>query len=142
MIRKLEATDYDKNLIELLNFLYKDNNFSRIDFYSVFNYVNSNNNIKIIVKEIDNKIVAIGTILIEQKLIHNLGTAGYIQDIIVHKDYRGKGYSKAIVDSLKKIALENKCYKVVLNCSDDKIKLYEKMGFKLKGNEMAIYSKL
>ena len=26
---------YDKNLIELLNFLYKNNNFSRIDFYSV-----------------------------------------------------------------------------------------------------------
>ena len=35
MIRKLEASDYDKNLIELLNFLYKNNNFSRIDFYSV-----------------------------------------------------------------------------------------------------------
>jgi glucosamine-phosphate N-acetyltransferase len=142
MIRKLEETDYDKNLIELLNFLYKNNNFSRIDFYSVFHYVNSNNHINIIVKEIDNKIVAIGTILIEQKLIHNLGTSGYIQDIIVHNDYRDKGYSKEIVDSLKKIALENKCYKVVLNCSDDKIKLYEKMGFKLKGNEMVIYSKL
>ena len=142
MLRKLEESDYDKNLIELLNFLYKDNSFTKLEFCSVFDYINSNNNINIFVKEVDNKIVAIGTILIEQKLIHNLGTAGYIQDIIVHKDYRARGYSREIVDYLKQVAIDNKCYKVVLNCSDDNIKMYEKMGFKLNGNEMALYSKL
>ena len=141
MLRKLEESDYDKNLIELLNFMYKDNSFTKLEFYSVFDYINSNN-INIFVKDVDNKIVAIGTILIEQKLIHNLGTVGYIQDIIVHKDYRGRGYSTEIVEHLKKVALDNKCYKVILNCSDDKIKLYKKMGFKLNGNEMALYSKL
>lgn len=142
MVRKLEESDYNKNLIDLLNFLYKDNSFTILEFYSVFDYINSNDNINIFVKEVDNKIVAIGTIIIEQKLIHNLGSAGYIQDIIVHKNYIGLGYSKEIVEHLKKVALDNKCYKVVLNCSNDNIKLYEKMGFKLNGNEMALYSKL
>ena len=139
MIRKLELEDYNKGLEELLNFLHVNNNLDKEKFIKFYNELELNNNSLILVKEIDNKIVAIGTLLFDNKLIHNFGVAAYIQDIIVHKNYRGRGYGREIIDYLKNEAINRKCYKILLNCSDDIIEFYKKNGFIRKGNEMAIY---
>ena len=57
----------------------------------------------------------------------------------ISAEFRGKGYGKMMIEYLIDKAKENQVYKIILNCSDDNIKFYEKCGFELKSNQMAKY---
>lgn len=96
-------------------------------------------NNKIYCMKVNNNIVGFGTIIIEQKITHNLGFVGHIEDIIISKEYTGKGYGKKLINFLVNIAKKYECYKVILNCSEDNILFYEKCGFNKKNIEMSLY---
>lgn len=85
------------------------------------------------------QIIASGTLIVEQKIIRNGKSVGHIEDIVVHKDYRGNKISENILNILKKNAQENNCYKVILDCEESLVSLYEKTGFIKKGVQMGIY---
>lgn len=44
-----------------------------------------------------------------------------------------------VIEHLKHIATETGCYKLILDCSQDNVKFYEKCGLKVKELQMAIY---
>lgn len=96
-------------------------------------------NNKIYGMKVDNNIIGFGTVIIEPKITHNLGHVGHIEDIIISKEYSGKGHGKKLVNFLISIANNYKCYKVILNCSENNILFYEKCGFKQKNYEMSLY---
>lgn len=85
------------------------------------------------------EIIASGSIIIEPKIIRGGKNVGHIEDIIVKKHFRGKGVSQKILDSLKLIAREKNCYKVILDCYETVKKVYIKNGFSVKGIQMAEY---
>ena len=88
---------------------------------------------------IDIEIIASGSIIIEPKIIRGGKNVGHIEDIIVKKHFRGKGVSQKILDSLKLIAREKNCYKVIVDCCETLKKVYIKNGFSVKGIQMAEY---
>ncbi len=88
---------------------------------------------------IDIEIIASGSIIIEPKIIRGGKNVGHIEDIIVNKHFRGKGVSQKILDSLKLIAREKNCYKVIVDCCETVKKVYIKNGFSVKGIQMAEY---
>jgi len=88
--------------------------------------------------KIDNIIIGSGTLFIEQKFIFNGSKCGHIEDIIVDNMYRNKGYGKMLVEHLIKCAIVQKCYKIVLSCSDDVQEFYTKCGFEKRGNNMSM----
>lgn len=88
-------------------------------FYTIF----------VAVKE-DNQLIGSITILIEQKFIHNGGKVGHIEDVVTRKEYEGMGIGKALVLKALDFAKENRCYKVILDCSKSNIEFYKKIGFK------------
>ena len=88
------------------------------------------------VAELDGKIVGSTTLLIEQKFIHEGGFVGHIEDVVVKKEFEGQEIGMKLVLSLLDVANEKKCYKTILNCEDELIPFYEKIGFKQKSNEM------
>jgi glucosamine-phosphate N-acetyltransferase len=88
---------------------------------------------------IDIEIIASGSIIIEPKIIRGGKNVGHIEDIIVNKHFRGKGISQKILDSLKLIAREKNCYKVIVDCCETVKKVYIKNGFSVKGIQMAEY---
>ena len=56
----------------------------------------------------------------------------FLSKIYVLAEHRGKGYAKAAVEFLKKIAVAEKCVKIRLTVNQNNhssIKAYEKMGF-------------
>lgn len=130
-------TDYYKNYNNLLNQLTSINYISYEQFSDQFNQLNNDYNIYVI--EEDNKIIATGTLLIEHKFIHNCSRIGHIEDIIVDKNYRGKGYGRQIVEKLIDKAEEYDCYKVILNCDTNSKEFYEKIGFNHKNIQMSLY---
>ena len=85
------------------------------------------------------KIIAAGTIFLEQKIIRNGKKVGHIEDIVVHPDYRGFGLSTIIINKLTMYGFDNNCYKIILDCEEDIKKVYEKCGFKQKSIQMANY---
>lgn len=85
------------------------------------------------------KIMAAGTLILERKFIRNCGTCGHIEDIVVDSSQRGKQLGKFLLKFIKELAVELGCYKVILDCEEEKVTFYEKCGFSEKGRQMAFY---
>ena len=85
------------------------------------------------------RIVGSGTIIYEPKIIHGGKSVGHIEDIVVDEPNRGHQIATKIIKKLTESAKINNCYKVILDCSDDIEKYYERLGFTKKGVQMAIY---
>ena len=139
-LRKLESNDYNSNYFQVLSQLsFIDNKSITLNQWNQFiSQLNNNHQIYVLVDS-SNNIIASGTLLIENKIIHNMGKVAHIEDIVADSKFRGKGYGKMMIEYLIEKAKEHKVYKIILNCSDNNVKFYEKCGFELKSNQMAIY---
>lgn len=130
---------YKQSIKETLSCLTSVGNLSNETFLSVTTQWIENRNIykpvTIIEKE-SNKVVAIGTLMVERKLIHDGGKVGHIEDIAVHDNYQGKGLGKILIELLKNLAVLEGCYKVILDCDEKNVSFYNKCGFKRCGVEM------
>jgi glucosamine-phosphate N-acetyltransferase len=85
------------------------------------------------------RIIASGTLLVEPKLIHCLSAVGHIEDVVVAADVRGCGIGRTLIAHLIALAKQQGCYKVILDCNEQKAPFYEACGFSRKGSAMAIY---
>lgn len=149
IIRNLHDTDYSTNYLQLLgqDFAINSNTITYTDFaeyvskldnsHQVFVIENDNNDTNI--NATNSQIIGSSTIFIETKIIHNFGRVAHIEDVIVHNEYRGHGLGKLLLDKCIEIAKQEGCYKIILDCSDNNCKFYEKCGFMKKGNQMALY---
>lgn len=132
--RKLELKDYI-NFKELIND-FRITNFTLNQFT---NFILQESNTIIYVLEDNNKLYASGTIIFEKKFIHNFSIYAHIEDIIVKKEYQGKGLGKILLEKLIKICKKKKVFKILLDCETKLIPFYEKCGFIDKGHQMVIY---
>lgn len=137
--RNVEANDFEQ-VVSTLSVLTKVGDLSKEKFAKTVEYLNKHPDIYntcVIVNQAG-KVVAIGSIIIEQKIIHECGKVGHIEDIAVNKDEQGKKLGYHLIQHLTKIGKENGCYKVILDCAEKNIKFYEKCGYKYEGAEMTI----
>jgi glucosamine-phosphate N-acetyltransferase len=136
IIREIEEDDLEKGFLETLDFLRNASNLDKNKANEILKKIKQNPN-HIIHVAIDNKkIVGSTTLLIEQKFIHDGGLVGHIEDVVVRKDYEGKGIGIKLVTSLLEHAKEKNCYKTILDCKDDVKQFYERIGFKRESNCM------
>jgi len=141
IIREIEEDDLEKGFLETLDFLRNASGIDKNKAREILKDIKQNPN-HIIHVAIDdwnlrsNKIVGSTTLLIEQKFIHDGGLVGHIEDVVVRKDYEGKGIGIKLVTSLLERAKEKNCYKTILDCKDDVKQFYERIGFKRESNGM------
>ncbi len=81
-------------------------------------------------------IVGYGCIFVNQTV--RGGKIAYIEDIICDNSYRKKGIGQSIMKQLFNFAKNNKCYKIVLQCTKDKTSFYKKCGYELYNYNMQI----
>ncbi len=143
--REIQKSDFSIEIIEMLNSLSNSisgcENGLKISFDNFIDYLKKNENHKVYVlydNEI-NKVIGMGTLLLEKKIIHNFGTVGHIEDIVVHKDYQNQGHGKRILRNIIYEAKKEKCYKVILNCKEELEEFYKKSGLEKKNIQMAYY---
>ncbi|RTG90059.1 glucosamine-phosphate N-acetyltransferase [Schistosoma bovis] len=84
------------------------------------------------------RIIGAATLFIELKFIHQCSKRGHIEDVIVDSRYRGMNFGRLLVDTLVHIGKHMGCYKISLDCSNEKVGFYEKLGFQCKNNIMYI----
>ncbi len=142
LIRKIKKEDYDSNYFSLLRQLTSCNKdrIPKDKFDKFIDSLNDKHQIWVIVDcQNNNHIIATGTLLIEEKIIHDLGKVAHIEDIIVDSEYRGSGYGKIILEVLKNIAIRDNCYKIILDCDESNVGFYERCGYERKGVQMGKY---
>ena len=135
-IRELEEKDLFNGFLESLDSLRKASDLSPKKAKEIFKKIKSDKNYKVYVAVLDSKVVGTTTLFIEQKFIHDGGKVGHIEDVAVRKEYQGKGVGQKIVKALLEYAKKEGCYKTILDCTNDLISFYEKIGFKRHSNSM------
>ena len=86
------------------------------------------------VYKLEGKMIATGKLLIEYKFNDSVG---HIEDVVVDRAYRHKGYGTKIVQALAKLAGQSKCYKVILVTRDGLEPFYSKAGLAKVGIHMS-----
>ena len=133
--RLLEKQDFHKGFLQVLNQLAPVDDFSEKSFLKNFDEMMKQNK-RIYVGEVDGKLVATGTLLLERKFFFKGSYFGHIEDIVVDEKYRGKGYGRQLMIRLVEDAKEYNCARCVLDCIDNKVEFYKKCGFYRRGNQM------
>jgi glucosamine-phosphate N-acetyltransferase len=122
--RYIDKNDFHKGYLSLIN--------SYISYKNFCDFVNDLNNYhQIIVIEKNNNIIGTGTIFIEKKLTYDISYMGHIENILIHKNYRSKGYGEVLVKKLIEHGKNNKCYRIDLNCGRELENFYRKNNFRI-----------
>ena len=135
-IRDIVESDIDIGFLESLDSLRNASNLDNNTAKEILKKIIENSNHIIHVAEVDGKIVGSTTLLIEQKFIHEGGKVGHIEDVVVSKEFEGRGIGLKLVTSLLEVANAKNCYKTILDCNDELIPFYERIGFKQESNQM------
>ena len=133
--RKIEKNDLNEVLI-LLNQL-KVMDISTVNLDDAWKNFINNNSSNSIVGLFNNKIVAYGSLVIENKITGVV--AGHIEDIVVDIEVRGKMIGVLLVKELIKIAKANECYRITLFCKDSLVNFYARNGFEVNNIVMKKY---
>lgn len=86
----------------------------------------------IIVNEIDNKIVSSCVCVIIPNLTRNIRPYAFIENVVTHSDYRGRGYATECLNFAKMIAEKSNCYKMMLltgSKEERTLKFYGNAGY-------------
>jgi len=88
----------------------------------------------------DNQDWVIGTttLLVEPKFIFRGGKVGHIEDVSVKVEYQRRGIGFKLVNHATKQAALMGCVKTVLDCSDENLPFYQKVGYCYQDNCMKI----
>jgi len=138
-IRKIESNDFDKKYLHLLKQLtiIDSDKITKEMFDKFIHTLNENHQIYVI--EEQNIIIGTITILFEHKLIHTMGIVCHIEDLVIDSNFRGCKLSKLLIDKAIELSKQYGCYKLILNCNDNNVIVYEKCGFINNGNLMTMY---
>ena len=81
---------------------------------NTWNIIIQDNNHHIIVNEVDGKIVSSCVCVIIPNLTRNIRPYAFIENVVTHADYRGKGYATECLNYAREIAEKINCYKMML----------------------------
>ena len=133
--RKIKKSDLNYVFV-LLNQI-KKIDISHLNLDHSWDKFIQNNSSNSIVGIIDNKIIAYGSIIIENKIRGEV--AGHIEDIVVDTEVRGKMIGVKLINELIEIGKKNNCYRITLFCKENLINFYSRSGFKVNSVSMKRY---
>ena len=134
LLRKIEREDLNDHYLDLLDELTPSSH--EVNFDEEWSAFSRNKDHHVLVVTHGNSVVGTASLLIEHKLDGRV--AGHVEDVVVSKPRRGEGLGKVLIDGLIRIAIREKCYKILLNCSDKNIPFYGKFGFVRIDNGMKL----
>ena len=86
----------------------------------------------IIVCEVDGKLVSSCVCVIIPNLTRNVRPYAFIENVVTHADYRGKGYATACLKYAKELAVKADCYKMMLltgSKNERTLNFYKRAGY-------------
>ncbi len=80
----------------------------------------------------DGSAVASATLVIVENLTHNTRPYAIVENVVTHREHRGRGIASALMDRAAQIAKDAGCYKIMLMTGsklDSTLRFYERCGF-------------
>ena len=132
MIREAKREDLAE-LLELYLYLHEDS-IPEMNSHleKAWEQILEDPNHHLIVNEIDGRIISSCVCVIIPNLTRNVRPYAFVENVVTHADYRGKGYATECLDFAKKIAEQENCYKMMLLTGSKKpetLHFYEKAGY-------------
>ena len=133
-VRKVELKDLD----QVVNMLQQISDYSNTNQFNELwdSYIKQDNLYAIVVIGLNGKVLGFGSVIYERNI--RSGIRGHIEDIVVRKDYHGKGVGSKIVKNIISNSKQRGCYKLTLQCEDANFEFYRKLGFHNVGCNMRI----
>ena len=132
MVREVRHEDLNE-LLELYTFLHEDSIPEMSDHLAdVWNMIIEDSNHHLIVNEIEGKLVSSCVCVIIPNLTRSVRPYAFVENVVTHGDYRGKGYATECLNYAKRIAEKENCYKMMLLTGSKKpetLKFYENAGY-------------
>ena len=114
MVREIRETELNA-LLELYLYLHEKSVPQMTDHLKkTWNTILEDKNHHVIVKEQDGKIVSSCICVIIPNLTRNIRPYAFVENVVTHADYRGKGYATECLNYAKGIAEKENCYKMML----------------------------
>ncbi|MDO5156375.1 MAG: GNAT family N-acetyltransferase [Eubacteriales bacterium] len=132
MVREIHADDL-RELLELYLYLHEDSVPEMTKhLYSTWDTILQDDNHHIIVNEVDGKIVSSCVCVIIPNLTRGIRPYAFVENVVTHADYRGRGYATQCLDYAKNIAENTSCYKMMLltgSKNENTLRFYENAGY-------------
>ena len=114
MVREIKCNELNE-LFELYLHLHENTIHDTTDkLNNAWNTIVQDKNHHIIVNEVNGKIVSSCVCVIIPNLTRNIRPYAFIENVVTHKDYRGRGYATQCLNYAKEIAIKENCYKMML----------------------------
>lgn len=132
MVREIRENELN-NLLELYLDLHEKEIPNMSDnLANTWNTIINDENHHIIVNEVDGKIVSSCVCVVIPNLTRNIRPYAFIENVVTHNEYRGKGYATDCLNFAKDIAEKNGCYKMMLltgSKEEATLNFYKKAGY-------------
>ena len=132
MVREARIEDLNA-LLELYTFLHEDSiPESSEHLANVWDIIIEDSNHHLLVNEVDGKIISSCVCVIIPNLTRNVRPYAFVENVVTHGDYRGKGYATECLNYAKRIAEKENCYKMMLLTGSKKpetLRFYENAGY-------------
>lgn len=114
MIREINENELNE-LLELYLYLHEESIPEMTEHLKdTWNTIIRDENHHIVVNVIDGKIVSSCVCVIIPNLTRNVRPYAFLENVVTHRDYRGKGYATECLNYAKDIAVKKNCYKMML----------------------------
>ena len=132
MVREIKETEL-RELLELYLHLH-EKEIPEITQHlrETWKTITQDKNHHIIVNVIDEKIVSSCVCVIIPNLTRNIRPYAFIENVVTHSDFRGKGYATDCLNYAKVLAQKENCYKLMLltgSKDESTLNFYNKAGF-------------
>ena len=114
MIREIRENELSKILELYLHLHEKSIPEMTKQLERTWNTIIQDKNHHIIVKDVDGKIVSSCVCVIIPNLTRNVRPYAFIENVVTHSDYRGRGYATECLNYAKHVAEKENCYKMML----------------------------
>lgn len=132
MIREIEKSELNE-LLQLYTHLHESGvPINTQHLKNTWDTICNDENHHIIVCEVEGKIVSSCVCVIIPNLTRNIRPYAFIENVVTHSEYRGKGYASACLDYAKELAEKKNCYKMMLltgSKSASTLNFYKKAGY-------------
>jgi|GEM_PF-269627 Acetyltransferases len=129
-IKSCTEGDYEP-VLELLKQLWPDSELNYETLKAVYIKALNSDTQKYIVGLVDDKIIGFCSLTIKNNL-WQAGNLGHIDELIVDKNFRERGYGKKLMDEITHIAKQNGCKRIELDSAfhrEEAHRFYENQGY-------------
>jgi len=98
----------------------------------------------LLVGEEAGRVVSSVTLILIDNLTHAMRPYALIENVVTHRDFRGKGYASALLEEASRLAGEAGCYKIMLltgSKRESTLRFYERNGF-VRGEKTGFLKRL